>query len=231
MNSKATQTGPRQTPTARSGATGNRIRQDCPLARIAEVVRDHGLPARLRATSRLELEVGTTRFTAHLVPEIPGGIELRARREGRQSILALVNDPVEAAEILVHAAGRTAAWALTADVYDRLILAGETTVLGEVPMGETVYVRLGPRSYAEFHSHEADHCLGSGAVVALTTVITAEPVDRDWSFRRLERGAFGIRGQIAGGIHSSAGEALEDLSRHRARAAEWESLHAGTPLG
>jgi hypothetical protein len=225
MKSKATQTGPRQTALARSGSSGSRIREASPLARMAEVLRDHGFTVRLRTTGSLDLDVGTTRFTAHLVRDGAGGIELRAKREGRRSILGLLSDPLEAAEMLVRSAAMMQGWVLAGEIHDRLVLAGDTTVLAEVPMGDEVFVRLGPRSYAEFEAEAADPCAMYPAAVRLTTYITADPVDRDWSLRPLRHGEFAIRGRIAGGEHTDAESALEALARHRARASEWEALH------
>ncbi|CAM3693371.1 MULTISPECIES: hypothetical protein [Tsukamurella] len=213
-----------QSPTARLGVSGGRI-HDSALARVAQALHEHGLPATLRPTGSLRLAVGTSRFTAHSLPGEGTAIEVRAFREGRHSILGLVTDPEEAAHLLIRCAGMAQAWQLTAEIHDRLVLDGDATVLAEVPMGDTVFVRFGARTYAEVLAQDADACLGQAAGVTLTTHIARRPLDDAWRFDALVEQDFATMGRIAGGSFTSAESACAALELHRARSAEWEGLH------
>ncbi|WP_148281502.1 hypothetical protein [Tsukamurella sp. 1534] len=213
-----------QTATARAGVSGNRIRASS-LARVAESLREHGLSAVLHPTGRLHVVVSTSRFTAQALPGAGGAIEVRVKREGRHSILGLLTDPEEVAHLLIQCAGMTSAWELNAAVYDRLVLAGEASVLSEVPMGTSLFVRLGERTYAEFVAEDADACLGVPASVSLTTHICPQPVRDVWNYRTLHRQDFPTMGLIEGGRHTTADAALAALEMHRARTGEWENLH------
>lgn len=211
-----------QSATARAGVSGNRIRASS-LARVAESLREHGLPADLLPNGRLVMISGTSRLTAQTLPG--GAIEVRALREGRHSILGLLDDPEEVAHLLIRCAGMAAAWELTAEIHDRLILAGDRTVLSEVPMSDTLYIRLGERTFAEVFAEDASACLGSPALVTLTTHVCAHSLDEVWRFRSLDQHEYRAVGCITGGRHESAESALAALALHRARTAEWEGLH------
>ncbi|ADG78608.1 putative protein OS=Tsukamurella paurometabola (strain ATCC 8368 / DSM / CCUG 35730 /CIP 100753 / JCM 10117 / KCTC 9821 / NBRC 16120 / NCIMB 702349/ NCTC 13040) OX=521096 GN=Tpau_1996 PE=4 SV=1 [Tsukamurella paurometabola] len=213
-----------QSPTARIGVSGGRI-HDSALARVAQALHEHGLPATLRPTGSLKLSVATSRFTAHTLPGPGTAIEVRVFREGRHSILGLVSHPDEAAHLLIRSAGMAAAWQLASEVHDRLVLDGDTTVLAEVPMGDTVFVRLGERAYAELVADDADACLGQAAGITLTTHIARQPLGSAWRFDHLLDRDFPTMGRIAGGTFSSAESACAAVALHRARTAEWESLH------
>lgn len=211
-----------QSATARVGVSGNRIRAST-LARVAESLRDHGLPADLLPTGRLVVVSGTSRLTAQTLPG--GAIEVRALREGRNSILGLLADAEEVAHLLIRCAGMASAWELTAEIHDRLILAGDRTVLSEVPMSDTLYVRLGERTFAEVFAEDASACLGEPAVVTLTTHVCTHSLDDVWRFRALDQHDYRPIGCITGGRHETAESALAAIELHRARTAEWESLH------
>lgn len=211
-----------QSATARAGVSGARIRASS-LARVAESLREHGLPADLLPTGRLVMTVATSRLTAQSLPG--GAIEVRALREGRNSILGLLEDPEEVAHLLIRCAGMATAWELTADIYDRLVLDGARSVLSEVPMGDTLYVRLGERTFAEFFAEDGDACLGVPAVVTLTTHICADSLDEVWRFRLLDQHEFRSVGCISGGRHESVESAVAALALHHARTPEWEALH------
>ncbi len=211
-----------QSATARAGVSGSRIRASS-LARVAESLREHDLRADLLPTGRLVMIAGTSRLTAQSLPG--GAVEVRAHREGRNSILGLLQDPEEVAHLLIRCAGMASAWELTADVHDRLILAGERTVLSEVPMSDTLYVRLGERTFAEFFAEDADACMGAPTSVVLTTHVCTHSLDDVWRFRSLDHHDYRAVGCIAGGRHETAESALAALELHRARTAEWEGLH------
>ncbi|WP_336670394.1 hypothetical protein [Tsukamurella sp. USMM236] len=211
-----------QSATARAGVSGNRIRASS-LARVAESLREHGLSADLLPTGRLVTVAGTSRLTAQMVPG--GAIEVRAQREGRNSILGLLQDAEEVAHLLIRCAGMASAWELTADIHDRLILAGDRTVLSEVPMSDTLYVRLGERTFAEIFAEDASACLGAPALVTLTTHVCTHSLDELWRFRSLDQHDYRAIGCITGGRHETAESALAALELHRARTTEWEGLH------
>ncbi|BDH57283.1 hypothetical protein [Tsukamurella sp. PLM1] len=211
-----------QSATARTGVSGNRIRASS-LARVAESLREHGLPAELQPSGRLVLVAATSRLTAQSLPG--GAIEVRAFREGRHSILGLLDQPDEVAHLLIRCAGMAAAWELTGEIHDRLVLAGERSVLSEIPMGDGVFVRLGERTYAEFIGEHANACFGEPASVALETHICAHSLDDLWRFRTLRAQDFPTVGRITGGQHETAESALAALALHRARTPEWERLH------
>ena len=151
--------------------------------------------------------------------------EVRALREGRNSILGLLDDAEEVAHLLIRCAGMASAWELTAEIHDRLILAGDRTVLSEVPMSDTLYVRLGERTFAEVFAEDASACLGEPAVVTLTTHVCTHSLDDVWRFRALDQHDYRPIGCITGGRHETAESALAAIELHRARTAEWESLH------
>lgn len=225
MNSEAPRplkTALAQSAIARVGVSGSRIRASS-LARVAESLREHGLSADLLPNGRLLLTVSTSRLSAQVLPG--GAVEVRALREGRNSILGLLEDPEEVAHLLIRCAGMATAWELAAAIHDRLILAGERAVLSEVPMGDTVFARLGDRTYAEFLAHDADPCDGVPAFVTMVTHICAHSLDDVWRFRTLDQQDLPTMGRITGGRHGSAESALAAFELHRARAAEWEKLH------
>lgn len=213
-----------QSTTARIGVSGGRIR-DSALARVAQALHEHGLAPTVRATGSLRLSVATSRFTAHVLPGSASVIEVRAFREGRHSILGLVADPEEAALLLIRCAGMAEAWRLTAEIHDLLVLDGETSVLAEVPMSDTAFVRLGERTYAEFVAEDADACLGQEAHVTMTTHIARHPLDDVWRFGLLVEQDFPTMGRITGGTFTTAEAACSLLAVHRARTKEWEGLH------
>lgn len=213
-----------QSAVARTGMSGSRVRASA-LAQVAEGLREHGLPAALLPSGRVQFTVSTSRFTAHSLPGTGGAFELRVQREGRNSILGLVKDPDEAVHLLVRCAAMATAWELAADVYDRLVMSGETSVLSEVPMGETLFVRLGERTYAELTASVADPCLGESATISLITHICPHPIARLWRFDAVDLQDFPTMGRIAGGRHATADAAVAALELHRARTSEWERLH------
>ncbi|WP_461165651.1 hypothetical protein [Tsukamurella serpentis] len=211
-----------QSATARAGVSGSRIRASSP-ARVAESLRAHGLHADLLPNGRLVMVVSTSRFTASVLPG--GAIEVRALREGVNSVLGLLSDPDEVAHLLIRCAGLATAWELCAQIHDRLVLAGEESVLCEIPMGDTLFVRLGDRTYAELAAQPADPCLGEPASVQLTTHICVESLSGRWRFRTLDLQDPSTVGRISGGRHTDVDSALRALATHRARTAEWERLH------
>ncbi|GAA4402912.1 hypothetical protein [Tsukamurella soli] len=205
------------------GCTGA---QRSPLHLVADSLDEHGLSATLTASGQLQLRTGTARFSAHVV-QAGGGtaIEVRAHREGRRSLLGCVSDPEAAAHLLIGFASLAGAWQFAAEVFDRLILRGDVPALAAVPMTNTVFARLGSRTYAEIEVDEAEPCLDQPALAQVTTFIAARPIDDEWRFERLADRRFDIVGRIAGGTHPDPDSVLDILDVHGRRAADWERLH------